>query len=118
MPQSRLIHETDGAQVGFRGVLEDRSRAWAQEQGSGGPAACASEFGALASFTRPSFVHPLRFDNIKTITNSRLAAVASTFKIFAISRQALCRSIRALEMAAFKGKPFRETNEGYLKQRP
>lgn len=32
--------------------------------------------------------------------------------------QAPCRSIRALEMAAFKGEPFRETNEGHLKQRP
>lgn len=58
----------------------------------------------------------LHYNDITT-TTSRLAAVTGTLKIFATSRQALCRSIRALEMAAFKGKPFRETNKGYLKQR-
>jgi hypothetical protein len=81
------------------------------------PAARVSEEGTrypvLASFTGLSFttLQRRRHHNIATRCCQRHP------KIFATSRQALCRSIRALEMAAFKGKPFRETNEGYLKQR-
>lgn len=116
MPQSRLIVETDGAQAGFRGVQRSQLR----NKGTNGqfpPAARASEEGTnqllhhSPDSTSPHF-------NGKAITTLRLAAVIGNLKIFATSRQALCRSIRALEMAAFKGKPFRETNEGYLKQRP
>src|SRR4051812_15601654 len=110
MPQAHLIHETDGAQVGLEGSrtiaavhssgtrVTNRLRAYRKRVRSSWP---------LALLTGPSFSHPSRCNNVKA-TTLRFAAVTSTIKVLATSRQALCRSIRALEMAAFKGKPFRE----------
>ncbi len=116
MPQLRVIRETDGVLVGLEGP-EDRScAAWLRNKGP---------VGRRHSEATPALLHHLQ-DRAVFIAHapatayeslSRLAAATGTSTVFATSRQALCRSIRALEMAAFKGEPFRETNKGYLKQR-
>lgn len=84
MPQSRLIHETNGAQVGLEGcwkMAAVRSGTRVQQTG------CMRKRAQSSCITESSSSHPSRFNDNEETRTLRFAAATSTFKILATSRQ-------------------------------